>query len=75
VVSTTIGSEGLEVVDGEHLLNADGAEAFAAQVVRVLHDRSLSERLARNARQLVVERYDWDTIAARQLQTYEETVR
>lgn len=75
VVATTIGSEGLDVVDGEHLLNADGAEAFAAQVVRLLQDRSLSERLARNARQLVVEHYDWDAIAARQLQTYEETVR
>ena len=75
VVSTTIGSEGLDVVDGEHILNADGADAFAQQVVRALHDRSLAERLARNARELVVAHYDWDTIAARQLQTYETTVR
>ena len=30
VVSTTIGAEGLPVRDGEHLLLADGAGAFAA---------------------------------------------
>ncbi|HVN85710.1 MAG TPA: glycosyltransferase family 4 protein [Candidatus Binatia bacterium] len=74
VVSTTIGSEGLDAVDGAHLLNADGADAFAAQVIRALQDRSLAARLAGNARQFVVERYDWDAIAARQLQTYREIV-
>jgi sugar transferase (PEP-CTERM/EpsH1 system associated) len=75
VVSTTIGSEGIDAVDGEHLLNADGAEAFARQVVRTMQDRELSERLAANARQLVVSRYDWDTIASRQLQIYDEVTR
>ncbi len=30
VVSTSIGAEGLPVRDAEHLLLADGAEAFAA---------------------------------------------
>jgi sugar transferase (PEP-CTERM/EpsH1 system associated) len=75
VVSTTIGSEGLEAIHGEHLLNADGADAFAQQVVRTLQDRELSERLAANARQLVVSQYDWETIAARQLQIYDEVTR
>ncbi len=75
VVSTTIGSEGLDAMDGEHLLNADRPEAFAVQVVRALRDRELSERLAANARQLVVSQYDWDTIAARQLQIYDEVTR
>ena len=75
VVATTIGSEGLDAVDGEHLLNADGAEAFARQVVRTLQDRELSRRLAANARQFAVSRYDWDTIASRQLQIYDEVTR
>jgi polysaccharide biosynthesis protein PslH len=72
VVSTTIGSEGLEVVDGEHLLTADDAAGFASQVVRTIRDRPLSARLAANGRQLVVSRYDWDMIAARQLRIYNE---
>ncbi len=72
VVSTTIGSEGLEVVDGEHLLTADDAAGFASQVVRTIRDRPLSARLAANGRQLVVSRYDWDMIAARQLRIYDE---
>ena len=36
VVSTTIGAEGLPVRDGETVLLADGAEAFAAAVTRLL---------------------------------------
>jgi glycosyltransferase involved in cell wall biosynthesis len=43
VVSTTIGAEGLEAEPGRHLLVADGAEAFAAAVVRLL----LSQQLRR----------------------------
>jgi glycosyltransferase involved in cell wall biosynthesis len=74
IVSTTIGSEGLDAVHSEHLLNADRPEAFAEQVVRALRDRELAERLAANARRLVVSRYDWDTIAARQLQIYDEVM-
>lgn len=63
VVSTTLGCEGLDVVDGEHLLIADDPEQFAAQTARLLNDAALYARLVANARQLVVARYDWDTIA------------
>lgn len=75
VVSTTIGSEGLDAIDAEHLLIADSPATFADQVVRALQDRPLSERLAATARDFVVARYDWDLIAAQQLRTYEEVVR
>jgi polysaccharide biosynthesis protein PslH len=63
VVSTTIGCAGLDVVDGEHLLIADTAAEFAEATTRLLADRSLREQIAANARDLVVQRYDWDGIA------------
>jgi sugar transferase (PEP-CTERM/EpsH1 system associated) len=74
VVSTTIGCEGLDVVDGEHLLIADSPERFAEKTVRLLKDRMLYRHIATNARQLVVARYDWDVIARQLMQVYAEMV-
>lgn len=63
VVSTSMGCEGLSVVDGENLLIADDNKLFAEQVVRLLTDSELRARIARNARQFVTASYDWDVIA------------
>lgn len=58
VVSTTVGCEGLGVRDGEHLLIADSPLEFSEACARVLQDKELAGTLAKNARQLVLERYD-----------------
>jgi len=70
VVSTTIGSEGLEVVDGEHLLIADNPEQFAEKTVRLLTDRQLYQFISTNGRKLVETSYDWDKIAGRLMEVY-----
>jgi glycosyltransferase involved in cell wall biosynthesis len=72
VVTTTIGCEGLEVVDGEHLLVADDPELFARQAVRLLAEPALCERITTSARQLVVSRYDWDALARQMERIYAE---
>jgi glycosyltransferase involved in cell wall biosynthesis len=51
VVATTQGAEGLDVIDGTHLLIADDPHAFAAQCRRLLDDEALAASLARNARE------------------------
>jgi glycosyltransferase involved in cell wall biosynthesis len=58
VVSTTIGAEGLEVSDGEHLLLADDPEDFAAACGRALTDVGLRRSLADAAEQRYLERYE-----------------
>lgn len=58
VVSTTIGCEGLVVRNGEHLLIADTAKGFSEACAKILQDRELAARLAFNARQLILERYN-----------------
>lgn len=52
VVSTTLGAEGLPARDGQHLALADGAEAFAAAVIRLLDDPDQRRRLGRAGRAL-----------------------
>lgn len=65
VVATSKGAEGIDVTDGEQLLIADDAAAFAARVVALLGDAALRARLSHAARRLVAERYDWDVIGPR----------
>jgi glycosyltransferase involved in cell wall biosynthesis len=59
VVTTTIGAEGLNVRDAEHVLIADDAEAFARAVTRVASDADLAARLSRAGRELVVRDHGW----------------
>jgi glycosyltransferase involved in cell wall biosynthesis len=59
VVSTSIGAEGIECCDGENILLAPDAEAFAAAVVRLLSDKQLNDRLRAEGRKWVEARYDW----------------
>jgi len=58
VVSTPIGCEGIDALPGEHLLVAD-REHFGERVLALLSDGALGEQLAKRARALALERYDW----------------
>lgn len=53
IVSTSIGVEGLPVIDDEHYIGADTAEDMATAVVALLRDRNRSRQLSLRARQFV----------------------
>ena len=57
VVSTTLGVEGLDVVEGEHLLQRESAQEQADAIVRLIREPVLAARLSANARQLVEQRF------------------
>ena len=63
VVSTTVGAEGLPVMDGRHVMLADEPTSFARAVVRLLRDTDARARLESAARALVLEQYDWSAVA------------
>ncbi len=63
VVSTTVGAEGLPVVDGRHALIADAPGAFADAILSLLRDASRRAAIERAARALVVGHYDWSAVA------------
>jgi glycosyltransferase involved in cell wall biosynthesis len=72
VVSTSIGCEGLAVVDGENILIRDLPEAFADAVLQILHDGRLRARLEQNARRTAIETYSWNVVGRRLRSAYEE---
>lgn len=65
MVSTSVGCEGISVRDGEHLLIADNAPAFARATLRVLDDRELAQGLGQKGRLLAEREYSWATIVER----------
>lgn len=65
VVSTSIGCQGLDVTDGQHLLVRNDPAAFAAAIVELLSDPALYSTLRTNGRILVEQNYDWQMIFAR----------
>ncbi|NLN75565.1 MAG: glycosyltransferase [Armatimonadetes bacterium] len=65
VISTAMGSEGIEATPGTHIITADSPKDFALAIKRVLGDQSLARSLSSNARLFVEQRYDWSTISTR----------
>lgn len=65
VVSTSVGCEGIDAADGEHLLVADTPQGMARQCVALLRDPALRQRLTVKARALVEQKYTWDSIQNR----------
>jgi len=56
-VATSIGVEGLELIDGEHVLIADDAESFAIAIARLVANQSLWEKLAKQGRAHILARH------------------
>ncbi|HEX2987802.1 MAG TPA: glycosyltransferase [Chloroflexota bacterium] len=70
VVSTTMGAEGIDLLDGEDALLADDADGFADAVVKLLEDPAFAGKLAFNGRRLVEYQYDWEQVAPLLLKSY-----
>jgi glycosyltransferase involved in cell wall biosynthesis len=70
VVSTSIGCEGLEAVDGDNILIRDDPREFAAAVRNVLDDASLRRRLGQRGRATAERIYSWDVIGRNMIEVY-----
>ncbi|MDP6539214.1 MAG: glycosyltransferase family 4 protein [Planctomycetota bacterium] len=61
-VSTRLGAEGIDCVDGEDLVLADEPAEFADAVARLAADPDLRRSLGAAGRRTVEDRYDWAVI-------------
>jgi glycosyltransferase involved in cell wall biosynthesis len=73
VVSTRIGAEGQDFVDGQEILLTEAVdEAFVEATLRLLSDGALRERLGEAARAKVQARYSWQAQVQKMEQVYVE---
>jgi len=68
VVSTTIGAEGLDVVNGESILIADDPAEFAQHVVNLFEDRDCASRIAAGGTALFRAKYSPEVFSSTVLQ-------
>lgn len=71
VVTTPVGTEGLPLQHGEHVLVADSPARVAGEALRLLRNDALYGRLRENGRELVVSGFSWSEV----LQPYDDIVR
>jgi len=74
VVGTTVAFEGLDVKDGQDAFIEDEPERFAGRVVDLLADPSLRRKIGSNARRVVESKYDWNNIAIKLNEYYNELI-
>jgi glycosyltransferase involved in cell wall biosynthesis len=72
IVSTSIGCEGLETLDGENILIRDEPGEFSDAVVQVLRDDELRNRLGRNGRKTAEETYAWPVVGQKLIALYKD---
>jgi len=71
VVASREASTGIRCVPGRDVLVADTDAEFAAHVIALMQDSDLYSMVAKNARLVVEDVYDWRKIAARQSAYYD----
>lgn len=62
VISTGVGMQGIDAADDEHYLRADDAGSFLRAVKWCISEPGKADVIARNARKLILERYDRQNI-------------
>ena len=63
IISSKVGVEGLKVKHGENVLVAQNENEFVNNAIKLLHDRTLYQKIRVNARRLIEQRYSWNIIA------------
>lgn len=62
IVTTTVGVEGLEVVNFKHIAVADGIEDQARAILQLMSDKDAWEIIEKNSRELIASKYTWKKV-------------
>lgn len=74
VVSTSIGCEGVDAIEGENILIADDPEDFAGKINTLLHSPQKRKYLGQNGRKLIEQKFNWDILADKLKGMYKEKI-
>ena len=75
VVVSASAAAGLQTLDGQDLLVAETAEAFAASVLHLLTDQELWQTLSQHGQAYVAAHHDWDAIIEHLTELYTYTMQ
>ncbi len=75
IVTTSIGLEGIEAKNEEHLLVANDSSAFANAIIRLLKNKGLRDQLGVSANEFVKDQYDSHSNAKILLNKYQQLLK
>ncbi|MEW8027521.1 MAG: glycosyltransferase family 4 protein [Candidatus Thiodiazotropha sp.] len=75
IVSTSIGSEGIEVSDRINIFLEDTSEGFASSIIELIKDETRRKELGRQARKLAEDKYAWPSIAEELIEAYKSVIK
>lgn len=73
VITTSIGISGTDAKDGIDVIIRDKPEEMAQAVVELLNDKDRYNKIAKNAKEMVKDRYDWDSISKKLSEIYQQS--
>lgn len=75
LVTTKVGAEGLNVVCGRDIIIRDSMNKIAIETIKLLKNPKRAEKIAKNARELVEQKYSWQVMAEILNNIYEKSAR
>ena len=72
IVAHPVACEGIDVVDGKHVLCATTPDEFYLRIRELVHNAKLRSTLSKNGRNLVEEKYSYDIIGMKLRRFYSE---
>jgi len=74
VVSTRVGSEGLDLVPGRHYTAADSVPELASAILQRIRDPEIATRQASCGRRSILEKYSWESLSDELARIWEASV-
>lgn len=62
IITTSLGKEGIEANDKEHLLIADSKDEFIEKILQYFSNKFENEKMSRTGKELISQRYTWEII-------------
>ena len=74
IITTSVGVEGIDAKDGEHILIADTPEAFAEKIIASVRQPERILQIGKAARELIITQYDQQRLIPDLLNRYQELI-
>ncbi len=75
VVTTSIGAEGIDVNEDEHIIIADDAKVFAQKTVMLLKQPEYAAKMGTKAREVMIEKYGWESVGRKLDRLYRDILK
>ena len=75
VISTSIGAEGIDAINRENILISNSPGDFVENIIAILSNSELRNKITKNARKLINENYTWDICSGRYEKLYADLLR